>query len=108
MQKNCPGREKLLGPRNTQEKQFWTHEISVTKNLGPMKYSREKILDPQNNQEKKSWTHEIPTRKSLGPTKNLREKISDLRKHNDMMTRDPRNLVKISRLVKISSSPKDI
>ena len=108
MQKNCPRREKILGPRNTQEKQFWTHEISMTKNLGPMKYSREKILDPQNNHERKSWTHEIPTRKSLGPTKNLREKFSDLRTHNDSMAPDLRNLVKISRLVKISSSSKDI
>ena len=31
-----PG-EKILGPRNSQEKIFWTHEISTRKNVGPKK-----------------------------------------------------------------------
>ena len=64
-------KRKKIGPQNTHEKKFRTHE---------------KILDPRNIQEKKFqtnkiptrkkfWTHEIPTRKNFRPTKYPREKI---------------------------------
>ena len=84
--------KKKIGPRNTLEKKFRTHE---------------KILDPRNTQEKKFqtheiptrkkfWTHEIPTRKSFRPTKYQREKFGPTkypRRHCGTMAlnrRDPR------------------
>ena len=35
----------LLGPRNTHEKKFGTHETSTRKNLRHTKYPREKFSD---------------------------------------------------------------
>ena len=49
---------KSLDPRNTHEKKFQTHQISMRKNVGPTKYPWEKIFDPQNTHEKKLRTHE--------------------------------------------------
>ena len=46
-------------PRNTSEKQFWTHKIPKRKNTGPTKYPREEILDPKI----------VDPRKYLGPAK---------------------------------------
>ena len=40
-------REKILDPRNTYEKKFWTHGIPTRKNLGPTKYQRENISNPR-------------------------------------------------------------
>ena len=36
-------REKILDPRNTQEKKFETHEIPMRKYFRPTKYPREKF-----------------------------------------------------------------
>ena len=47
-------REKILDPRNTHEKNFWTHEISTRKNFEPTRRPREKFR-----------THEITTRINL-------------------------------------------
>ena len=61
-------REKIVHPRNTHEKKFWTHKNTHEKKFGPMKHPREKTLDPQNTHEKK-----------FGPTKYPQEKILDSR-----------------------------
>ena len=69
-------REKIVHPRNTHEKKFWTHKNTHEKKFGPTKHPREKTLDPQNTHEKKFgptkykkkfWTHDIPTRQILYP-----------------------------------------
>ena len=67
---------KILDPRNTHEKKFWTHEtktwtheIATIKNYGPRKQPQENILNPRNTYEKKFRQHEIPTKKYFGPTK---------------------------------------
>ena len=68
---------QILDPRNTQEKNLWTHKILTRrnfghkktheKNFGPTKYPREQILDPQNTHDKKFNTYEIPAGKNFGP-----------------------------------------
>ena len=77
-------RDKISDPRNTRQKEFWTHKIATRKNFEPRKY-RHDILDPQNTNEKKFGileiptrkkfrTREIPAKKNFGPTKaQLRE-----------------------------------
>lgn len=37
----------ILNTQNTNEKKFWTHEITTRVNFGPSKYRRENVLDPQ-------------------------------------------------------------
>ena len=67
-------RDKISDPRNTRQKEFWTHRILTRKSLGSSKY---------------------PQEKNLGHAKYQLRKISDLRRHNcarPTMARDPQNL----------------
>ena len=50
--------EKILDPQNTNDKEFWTHEIPTRKIFAPTKYPR-----------KKNWTYEKSMRKNFRPTK---------------------------------------
>ena len=71
-----------MGPGNTYEKRFWTHELPQEKNLGPTKHPRENTWDPRNTHEKIFWAHSIPTKTGWrGATRPTRPK----------MARDPQN-----------------
>ena len=65
---------KILDPRNTHEKKFETHKISMRKNVGPTKYPREKIWDPKYPPEKILDPRNIHE-KNLAPTKYPPEQI---------------------------------
>ena len=41
-------RGKILDPRNIHEKKFWTHEITMRKNLDPQRHGGTMAQDPQN------------------------------------------------------------
>ena len=55
-------RENIWDSRNTNEKNFRTHEIPTKKTFGPTKYPREKIWEPRNIREKILSNREIPTK----------------------------------------------
>ena len=86
-------KETILDPRNVHEEKSWTDEILTRK-----------ILNPQKNHHKKSWTQQKPTRKNFGPT-NAHWQDGN-RPMRLTVASESRNLVKISRLLNISSSPK--
>ena len=75
--------EKIVDPRNTHEKNLYTHEIFRRNNLGRTRYPRKEILDSRNSHEKKISTHEIPTKARWH---------NGTRLTRPAVTRDPRNL----------------
>ena len=68
-------REKIVHPRNTHEKKFWTHKNTHEKKFGTTKHPREKTLDPQNTHEKKFGPTKYPTIKNINPRNTHKKKL---------------------------------